>query len=146
MSTKQSRTKRDKYSKISLKCKLIFFEKVIHQQQNIKDVLPISPRSPLNLPSSIQPPKLLWGTIANSRDTKNHQLSPDGSRSSKIITLKPNDAPTSVFRKNKTTVSCPQKGHFPNHKNLSFHKYKLSATFCLDSIKIILFNIHSQTK
>jgi hypothetical protein len=36
--TKVSRSKRDKYHRISLKTKLIFYHKVIHQQANLIEV------------------------------------------------------------------------------------------------------------
>jgi hypothetical protein len=41
---KTIRRKRDKYNKIPLKSKLIFFEMVIHQQGNFRDVTSISLR------------------------------------------------------------------------------------------------------
>ena len=40
--------KRTKYAKISLKAKLVFYEKVLHQSGNLKEVNDILHRSPKN--------------------------------------------------------------------------------------------------
>lgn len=64
--TKVTRAKREKYNRISLKTKLVFYQKVIHQQANLIDV-PFHPlRSPKDSESSIRQPKPFFATTKAS--------------------------------------------------------------------------------
>jgi hypothetical protein len=56
---KKIRSKRSKYSKISLKSKIVFFQKVIHEQADLREVLLFLLRLRKNWALST-PPLRLW--------------------------------------------------------------------------------------
>ena len=67
---KKIRSKRNKYHKISLKSKIVFFQKVIHEQADLREVILFLPRSPKNWASSTPPPRL-W--LETTRECQRRQ-------------------------------------------------------------------------
>lgn len=61
------RKKREKYSKIPLKSKLIFYEKVLHQNASLRDVRSMIRRSLKASGSSIRQPRPSSGTTNSSK-------------------------------------------------------------------------------
>ena len=54
---KKMRSKREKYAKVSLKTKIIFFQKVVHEQGDLREVVYRLDRFPKNLALSTPPPR-----------------------------------------------------------------------------------------